>query len=312
MAVPIELGVDEWDPLRTETQCAYCENEITNANRSREDYWPSWLQKKFPHQKGERSLHFTQSTFTGSSETSRGMLGFRRKLKCVCNSCNNGFGSVVQEGAKEAIGRALSRSFRGLSWSQLDALSKWATMFAMTFEFADYATKAITQRTRMTFRETGEIPANVQIWIGRYHGTGFQLNQQHLNSASTFWTGGIPVEKGAKGFVQLTEQLTTIGLGSVFLCVYSYEDLGWNTDSIRQPDRFKPPKKFAKRSIMSISPPRSSLLVKHLTPLNDSELQELAISFLPPAQHSEVRKVTDRPDVPIDFWRSWTSEKDWQ
>jgi hypothetical protein len=313
MPVGITHGEREWDPNRTEKQCAYCSLQLTVSNRTKEDYWPRWLQKKFPHQRGERSAHFTRGLWRPDREVSKGMLMIRDKLPVVCKACNNEFGSLIQNAAKPAIHQILSRGFRSLSIDQLHALAKWAIMFAMTWEFADYATKSISQTSRERFRLNSEIPENFSIWLGRYCGTGFQLTQQHLSNWHTHW----PIVKespdiGDKGYLMWTRQLTTIGLGPLFICVYSYEDFGWSVVNIPQPLPYLPEVHLAKRQILNITSPSSNFEIETMPSFSDGQLQNLALGFEPAERRGRYRRIGPMEGVSNDFWRSWTTEPDWQ
>jgi hypothetical protein len=313
MPVRIIFGEKEWDPNRTERQCAYCSLQLTGSNRTKEDYWPSWLQKKFPHQKGERSAHFTKGMGRSDLEISKGMLGIRQKIRFLCKTCNNEFGSVIQNAAKPTVHQALSRDVVALSVDNLTALAKWATMLTMTWEFSDISTKSISQTTREKFRSTAEIPENFSIWVGGYCGTSFQLSQQHLSRWNIFGSEALIEQRsGEKGWLAWTQQVTTIGLGSLFICVYSYEDLGWSVANMEKPVPYHPKEHLEKPNIQNINPPNAIFEFGKMPCFSDDQLQDLALGFVPPEDWAAFRRKRAEGHLSKDFWRAITTEPDWQ
>lgn len=254
-----------------------------------------------------------RSTFRNDNEPSKGRLLIRHRIKRLCDTCNSEFGARIVEDAKPAVHKALSRDFRGLNWQELDRLSKWAAMFAMTGEFIDPPTKAISQRTREEFRATGNIPTNVTVWIGRYGGSAFQLAQQHLNTSSVFGVGPkTEPEPGLKAWLQWTEQITTFGLGSIFLAVYSYEDFGWAIANMPKPSPHEPSAAFGRKRVMKISPPKSVFQARRFVAHSDESLQDFALEFMPAESRDRVRRKVHEPEISPDFWRDWTDEPDWK
>ena len=154
---------------------------------------------------------------------------------------------------------------------------------------------------------------NFSIWIGKYCGTSFQFAQQHLSRSNVFWPGARAGPKpGDKGLLAWTQQVTTVGLGSLFICVYSYEDLGWSVANMEKPPPYCPSEHFDELHIQSINPPRKIFKFGEMSCFSDDELQGLALGFVPLEERGSFRRRGAEKYLSKDFWRAMTSEPDWQ
>jgi hypothetical protein len=133
---------------------------------------------RIPGPKGVAALKMKPLTV----KAKRGILQGRRKpvksssLKIVCERCNNGWMSRIQDQVKPILLPMLhGRWPTEISRWDRRILAAWATMFTMVIEFADPATQATTFPDREKFRLNPEPPAGWHVWVGLHSGPLWKL-----------------------------------------------------------------------------------------------------------------------------------------
>lgn len=154
--------------------CVFCGKE---GSLSREHIWPDWLSKMYLR-KGDEKHTFGSRTHLdkdlvrdGTYERPGHLFSLRNRL--VCQNCNNGWMSQVENEAKPIIVRMISGEKHKLSRDQLDILSFWIAMKAVTAEFIEKAEslEVTPPEERLSMMEARKIPSYFNIFIG-VHSTG--------------------------------------------------------------------------------------------------------------------------------------------
>lgn len=188
---------------------------------SKQHIWPKWLSKI------RKPLAASHTQVTGEF-LSRPGLGNRpivrnihqghagsRKIKTVCQICNNGWMSQIEEAAKDAAVPLILDRESKLTSDQQRELARWFTLMTMMVEFTDPATAALTGKDRTFFKINRDPPPNFKMWIGRYIG---KHPEQHwcrhigMNMSLTPEPSDDPYK--------CNTQVTTIVLGA--LCIHTY------------------------------------------------------------------------------------------
>jgi hypothetical protein len=278
-----------WDGSRVKGQCAFCQSKAS----TKEDFWPSWLQKTIPATDEERHTHLVRTErgdglgkFTSDTrEKKKSGFAFRQTVKILCGQCNNVWGSGIQEAAKPVLQKMLNGSLTSLNASEMAALFRWAISFTMCHEFKSPETVCISQGTREEFRDIGDVICEHGVWIGRYRGTNYNLVAQHINSGELFPRGtdeGLPDD-----YPIWLRQSTTFALKDYFLHVFTHEWIYGGTDIDHLPTYSADHVPLLKEAI-SLSPKGYSASLEELRPLDDVELHALATAIVPIERRGEM------------------------
>lgn len=152
--------------------CIFCGRK----GASKEHVWPAWLSEVLPPRRFPVGSSHPIS-MNGGRQT-RGMMErpgdiLSRKLRVVCEPCNNGWMSGVQSQAKGCLSKLVLDDWTELKQSDFPALITWIVMFAMVAEQAQPRLVATTEETRRAFMLDRRPPDGWAIWIGRYPGEYF-------------------------------------------------------------------------------------------------------------------------------------------
>jgi hypothetical protein len=156
--------------------CIFC----GGTGMSKEHVWPAWLSRFFP-QTAKVHKHSVSRQRDGS-EACNEIITFdeekiktgsvtSRRIRHVCEACNNGWMSDLQTEAKELLIPMLSGIWIDPTPAQQLVLARWATMFTMVYEYAHPPTVGISQDLRTQFMQTGRPPQAFRVWIGGYNGS---------------------------------------------------------------------------------------------------------------------------------------------
>jgi hypothetical protein len=199
--------------------CAFCGKP---GQMTKQHIWPKWLQKiRRPIATSHTQVTGEFLTFTPSSRrlprhalVHQGHAG-SRKVRNVCQACNNGWMSRVEESAKgPAIPLILDQPF-GLTLDYQTQLARWFALMTAMIEFSDPATATLTREDRLFLKDRLDPPPIFKMWIGRYVG---MHTEQHwcrhtgMNMSLTPDVSGDPYK--------CNTQTTTIVLGA--LCIHTY------------------------------------------------------------------------------------------
>lgn len=163
--------------------CVFC----GGTPATREHAWPKWLVSLFPAQP-------IQAARTGASPHLYTSDSIELAVRVVCEECNNGWMSALENRAAGT----LSRMIRGQS-TPLDppaqlAVAAWAVKTAMVMEHTLGLTREElfwTDEDRRTFREPPHVPpGETVVRIGGYGGTRLAYVMGGLRPVAPLGSGG--------------------------------------------------------------------------------------------------------------------------
>jgi hypothetical protein len=140
--------------------CIFC-GEAVN---SKEDAWPLWLVKLLGNDK------------TGIIEGQRGKLKpsnwragkYPLRTGCVCQKCNNGWMSDLENRTKPILERFFLEKEVALAPSEQTTLATWICKSAIVYEALRYESPCFfTSEERKSFRESFQLPIYTSIWIAK-------------------------------------------------------------------------------------------------------------------------------------------------
>jgi hypothetical protein len=182
--------------------CIFCEG----GPLTKEHMWADWLRAYIPRNRSEfhtgSTILFKDPAKTQIKTRTIPDDPHKMQIRCVCESCNNGWMSVLQNRIKPILVPLLNGKPFTLTSRQQAQLAAWATMFTMVAEFSlrQKEMAAVTQEERAEFRRTKTPLKNWKFWIasidhpdwiGRYIHTSMQIGSKDQVSKVT--SSGIPV-----------------------------------------------------------------------------------------------------------------------
>ena len=140
---------------------------------SKEHMWPNWLKEYVPRKItswGQQSVTFHRKGVVEAKVRPRTGDPHASKLRVVCQKCNGGWMSRLQEATKPILVPLLQGRGGTLYRRDQQLLARWIAMFVMTNEFSssDQTKIAIPTAERRFLMERETVPANWRIWIGHY------------------------------------------------------------------------------------------------------------------------------------------------
>ncbi|MDF7815169.1 hypothetical protein [Hymenobacter sp. YC55] len=159
---------------QSQGRCMFC----GGTGLTKQHLWPDWLNDYVPRQDNHGNLksesYFGITPDSATSYTSepakkviQGSLG-SRKLRQVCEGCNGGWMSKIEEGSKNTILSLMNQDEATLTRSQQFELVSWITLMTMVNEFTDLPMRAIPYRERQYLLIHRLPPSDWNIWIGRH------------------------------------------------------------------------------------------------------------------------------------------------
>lgn len=91
-----------------------------------------------------------------------------RRIRCVCGDCNSGWMSRLQEEVRPYLVPLLIGDSTKLRTRGQTKLAAWAAMTAMSGEFLEKESVAVSARDRKLLRQNGQPPEHWRIWIGQH------------------------------------------------------------------------------------------------------------------------------------------------
>ncbi len=149
----------------TTEKCIFCGKEAG----SEEHVFPNWLRKEF---KGHGTLEY-QGDMNSPVLCTR-VTDLRLTVRSVCQYCNVGWMSRLQEGAKPLIKSLLSNSSVSFDACECKLLTSWAVMTAMCSETRNPpGVWRFTDQERTVFYsyENRPIPIQTHVWVCRWEGS---------------------------------------------------------------------------------------------------------------------------------------------
>ncbi len=151
---------------RPQRFCIFC----GGSRLSREHIWPDWLRNYVPRDMTSHTQGHAVIGKLGTTTKAKTLSGDprSRRLRVVCESCNNGWMSQLQERIKPILVPLLKGESVRLRRSAQIALATWSTMFAMVAEYVFPDSVVSPPRELRLFKDNQHPLDNWQFWIGRY------------------------------------------------------------------------------------------------------------------------------------------------
>jgi hypothetical protein len=150
--------------------CIFCGHD---RKRSREDVFPKWLHPLFPPL-GEGEYLRRLVTLSSDEEHRRPASStFDVIVRDICEPCNNGWMSQLENRVKPILAPMLLDQPRGLTADEQHLLATWATKTALTMQGANIGGKRFTPATEYRWFHDHVAPLpNAHVWLCRYGGQG--------------------------------------------------------------------------------------------------------------------------------------------
>lgn len=133
------------------TECIFCSNPAD----SKEDMFPRWIHKKIKTREPlSREVGDIQAEITEDQEV---------RIKCVCETCNNGWMSRLEMKCKPIVGSLLEDLSLRLDAEHRKFLSEWPLKTAMVTDACEGRTRVASPRCNDSVHRSAE-PRN---WIAR-------------------------------------------------------------------------------------------------------------------------------------------------
>lgn len=183
-------------------KCFFCQN---SAN-SLEDAWPHWIADQF------------KASRPGEAQLERRGVKLKPwrvhqpelKVRCVCQSCNNGWMSQLESKAKLFLQPLLMGESRSLYMDGQTTIALWSLKTAMVMEALDQPQqRAYAPREREQLRVLSVIPWRTSVWLATSADPSFFLSRKnrHLIADDANNISGVSI---TMAFGHLALQVLTI------------------------------------------------------------------------------------------------------
>lgn len=209
--------------LKSQGRCIFCDG----TGLSKEHIWSDWLKGLMPRSDEHGDYWGSMHRDSGSrdivwttppqSSTRQGTV-FQRKVRIVCERCNNGWMSRVVDRAKPcATQMILGTPFQLTREAQTD-LAAWVGITTVIQEFANRCgVRRIPPEDRTVLMKTEAPPLSWSMWAAAYSGTWW-APMGHYNIPMSYSkppTGDGPGPRSGE------LQLTTFALGKLLVHVFT-------------------------------------------------------------------------------------------
>jgi hypothetical protein len=151
--------------------CIFCNS---TGKKSKEHLWPVWMHEFLPTL-GDGNHISESNTFQwkdqiGSKKTEKPGYLTTKKLRAVCQKCNNGWMSQLENKIKPILIKVLNRETFDICTEKQKILTRWIAMKSIFGEHFESETHMTPAEDRKLFRSQMTIPEYFSIYIGN-HGT---------------------------------------------------------------------------------------------------------------------------------------------
>lgn len=201
-------------------RCIFC----NGTGLSKEHIWSDWLTPLFPRtdEHGEYWGHIHRESGqnrvepAGCSDRQGSVL--QRKLRIVCERCNNGWMSRVVDRAKPHVERMIKGTSFHLDRAEQTEVAAWIGITTVIQEFANRrGARKIPQEDRTFLMNTVAPPPSWSIWIANYSGEWW-APMHHYHCPASY---SKPPTDGEPNPSSGELQLTTFTLGKLLVHVFT-------------------------------------------------------------------------------------------
>jgi hypothetical protein len=187
---------------------------------SKEHFWPLWAASMFPvfrdNAYREGKITITEKTIvTGRKFQERQGSVATKKIRVVCEDCNNGWMSTLEDRARPILEPLLAGNPIALNQSQQRILAEWITMKIMVAEHNTPEDVVIPRTDKETFKANHTIPAYITIWIGKHNVSGWHTGFYKHTATLSLTPNPPPSALGGRKNVETI----AFGFGALFVFV---------------------------------------------------------------------------------------------
>ena len=206
-------------------RCIYC--GVNNAN-SKEHFWSEWTHALLPKLEAPSYQDWTITThpiegLKGHRSRKRQGDVYTKKLRVVCEDCNNGWMSQIENTAKGLLAPLIRGERVKLDADGAYAVARWVANKIMVAEHNDRSLYVTTKEDRLAFKEHGVIPAFFRIYVTA-HSCASQSG--FIRHSRTIAFGSKQIEPPLAGRERNAQQISFL-LGSMFVHVNAADVSGY-------------------------------------------------------------------------------------
>lgn len=206
--------------MKAQRTCIFCGNK---GGISKEHFWPDWLSQYFiksPNDGNISELHAAEGLHPKLLQFRNQRQGsvLTKKIRVVCESCNNGWMSALEEKVKPILLAGILGHSLELSQVQIAELAYWACVKSIVGEHAEGEMALTPSEDRYLVFERSKIPDYFRIYIGRHSDITQVAYLRHSTTVSRTMAGpNPPLPSG----ISRNIQSITFLVGPVFFHVLS-------------------------------------------------------------------------------------------
>lgn len=165
--------------MKQSRPCIFC----GGAGLTKEHLFADWLTELFPHAEKDRRTFGTTTEWPNFTLTAENGHSGAKKVREVCNTCNNGWMSRIDERAKPIAVEMIQAKPITVAPEDQKTLATWLTKVAMVGDNVEREGSRISQEHRNYLRERNEPPPTWQVWVTSYGGWRWHhLRMEQLRS----------------------------------------------------------------------------------------------------------------------------------
>lgn len=149
--------------------CAFCDNR----NLTNEHVWPDWLRRAAPSPRQHLRVFRRRTDHTrGGERTERQWDAppYSTRVRVVCDTCNNGWMSQLEDAVSPLLGPMLHGNTKILDRERQALLAQWVFKTTAMLDFTYPQERAIQDADLRWLYEHRAPPPNVLIWVASYRG----------------------------------------------------------------------------------------------------------------------------------------------
>ena len=151
---------------RAPGKCIFC----GGGRLCREHVWPQWaddlLPKSTEHGQSSMTFHLDSAPEVGRQYSRQGSVT-GVKLRVVCRTCNSGWMSQLEEGARQEVTALITGARLQMTTDRLDRLTAWVVLKLMVSDASPFGTPIFEQAEREAFYQNRTIPENLTVQVYR-------------------------------------------------------------------------------------------------------------------------------------------------
>jgi hypothetical protein len=243
--------------------CVFC----GNPGLTKEHVWADWLN---PYVAKDLSSHSVSSEILHEDDRIEGQYRVKsgdprsRRLRIVCQDCNNGWMSRLQETTKMYLAPLVLGEVTAFDVPIQKRLGAWIAMSVMVSERLDVGTSVISASERQCLRTNQMAPSNWKIWIGDYARDDWPGYWVHF--AGSVYPAGAHYDRLPDGSAKPNTQTTAFIVGRLYIYAAS------STSSVFDGE-------VRSKKLVSLWPTRRNIIGWPPETMNDNDADRYAGAF---------------------------------